>query len=116
MEKRLKYSLISLVCSLSPDLKQSGSRKQIPLNREDLLLEMEMLNKFSLDPIIDYFRAPARMVSLKPTGDENHYFDRDGSIMANNMRDFFLLSTWMISNELTYAYINDIPPLPGSRE
>ena len=112
MEKRQKYSLISLVCNLSPDLRQSGSQKQIPLNRKVLLLEI--LNKFNLDPIIDHFRTPARMVGLKATCDSNHYFDWDVSIMANSMRDFFLLSTWKISNELACVTLMIFSPSQDS--
>ena len=49
---------------------------------------------------------------LKSTGDDNHYFDWAGNMVAISMRDPFLLSAWMISNELIYAHINDISGVP----
>ena len=49
MEMLLKCSLISVVLATHrASVTQPGSQKQIPLNREVLLLEMEMLKNSAL--------------------------------------------------------------------
>ena len=113
MEKLQKYSAISIVFSLSPGLGQAARLTETDSTQaRGSAIGNGNAQKFSLNPIIDRFRAPARSVGLKSTGDDNHYFGWAGSMMTNSMRDPFFLSAWMISNEPIYTYINDIPGAP----
>lgn len=115
MEKLLKYNLISIVFSLSSGLSQAAKLTEADSTQpRGSAIGNGNAQRFSLAPIIDGFRAPARTVGLKSRGDDNHYFDRAGSMMANSMRDPFFLSELMIFNELIYAHINDIPAAPQS--
>ena len=118
MEKRRKYSLLSIVFNLTPGLSHTAwFTKANSTQLRSSAISNGSAQKFSPDPVIDHFRAPARMVGLKSTGETNHYFDRAVSMMANSMRDPFLLPAWMTSIELIKAYINDIPGAtrdPGS--
>ena len=118
LEKRLMHSLISFVFSLSPRLSQTARFTEADSTQaRGSAIGSGNAQIFSIDPIINRFRAPTRTVGLKSTGDDNHYFDWAGSMMANSMHDPFFLSAWMISNELINAYINDIPgasQYPGS--
>ena len=74
MGKRQKYSLISIVYSLSP-----GHNQAARLTKADPTQPPGSANgniqKYSLDPIIYRFRSPARMVGLKSECDDNYYFD-----------------------------------------
>ena len=114
MEKLLKYRLLSIIFNLTPVLRRSFSSTEANSTQpRGSTIGNGNAQKFSLAPIIDRFRTPARTVTLKSTGENNHYFDWAGSIITNSMCDPFLLSAWMTSHELIYAYINDIPGAPG---
>ncbi|MDX2507036.1 MAG: hypothetical protein QNL62_21530 [Gammaproteobacteria bacterium] len=113
MEKRLKYRQISIVYSTSPGLSQACRLTEADSTQpQDSAIGNVNTQRFSLDPIIDGFLTLARTMGPESTGDDNNYFDRAGSMMANSMRAPFLLSAWMISNEPIYAYINDISGAP----
>ena len=72
LEKRRKYSLLSIVFSLSPGISQTARLTEADSAQpQGPAIGNGNTQRFSLDPIIDRFRAPARTVGLKSTGDDN---------------------------------------------
>jgi hypothetical protein len=87
MEKLLKYSQISIVYSTSPNLSQATRLTEADSTQpRGSAIGNGNTQRFSLDSIIDGFRTLARTMGPESTGDDNNYFDRAGSMMANSMR------------------------------